>query len=74
MRCGDPWLLALLNECRGGRLSAQNYMHILTDIVLVHGIGIYPRHSLEYVLALLGFLLHMVMRHAVQIGHGFWSG
>ena len=28
MRCGDPWLLALLNECRDGRLSAQNYMYI----------------------------------------------
>jgi len=28
MRCDDPWFFAFLQECRNGRLGAQNYFYI----------------------------------------------
>ena len=38
-----------------------SYLYILTDMVTSFGIGIYPRHSSEYMLAFVTMLVNMVM-------------
>ena len=37
------------------------YLFILCDMLLGFGIGVYPRHSAEYVLAFISVVLNMVM-------------
>jgi len=38
-----------------------NYLYILCDMVLSFGIGVYPRHNIEYALAFLCVVINMVM-------------
>ena len=40
---------------------AWNYLYILCDMVLSFGIGVYPRHNIEYALAFLCVVINMVM-------------